>query len=310
MELVLVHGQHALDRRSRGRGSRHDRRHRHHGRFRERPGRRRPRRRRRQGAARGQSAGRRQRAPRGRDAGRGPAAARGRNRPGRRGRQVRARRRCRSSRGPPVAQAAGWQACEDRGRDRQHRREYRHRRHGRDGPTAPPEAFWQASGEAEPPCPRPGAGLRKPVVAEGPGPVRHADPVRSAGGRVVRAGAEHLPGKARRQRRLGRGAGLRLGRTAHQGPAEALVAGDRLQPGIELGRVAEPVDAGPGDDERVPYRFGGDRGFHRVAVVIQCGRVPVQDRSEPVQFARRDRRDDCWVVHAPTVIPRLRTGPP
>ena len=196
-----------------------------------------------------------------------------------------------------VVRAAGRRYRHDHDRGR---RQHRCRRDGRSGLSMPPETAL--------PCPAQGVRLRETVVPERPGPVRHAGPVRAPGGRVVGAGTEYLPGKSRRQRRLGwgrrlwRDVGVSVDHAVGQRPPEALVARDRLQPGVELVRVAEPVELAPGDDERVLYRVGRDLRRHRVAVLVQGCRVLVEGRGEPVQFACRDRRGDFWVVHLSTVV--------
>ena len=201
-----------------------------------------------------------------------------------------------------VVRAAGWRYRDDHDRGC---RQHRGRRDGRSGLSMPPETAL--------PCPVHGGRLRETVVPERPGPVRHAGPVRAPDGRVVGAGTEYLPGKSRWQRRLRwgrrlwRDVGVSVGHAAGQRPPEALVARDRLQPGMELVRVAEPAELGPGDDERVLYRVGRDLRGQRIAVLVEGCRVPVQGRGEPVQFACRDRRGDFWVVHISTVVPAYWT---
>ncbi len=161
-----------------------------------------------------------------------------------------------------MVRAAGRRHRDDHDRSR---RQHRCRRDGRSGLPVPPDTA---------PRPAQGARLRETVVPERPGPVRHAGPVRAPGGCVVGAGAEYLPGKSRRQRRPGwgrrlrRDAGVNAGHAGGQRPPEALVARDRLQPGMELARVAEPAKVGPGDDECVLYRVGRDLRCHRVAVLV------------------------------------------
>jgi len=90
---------------------------------------------------------------------------------------------------------------------------------------------------------------------------------------------------------------------------EALVGGHRLEPGAELARVAQPAEFAPGDDERVVHRVDGGLGRHGVAVLEQGRRIPVKRGHQPVEFARRDRRDDLRFVHSSDANPFCRREP-
>jgi hypothetical protein len=82
--------------------------------------------------------------------------------------------------------------------------------------------------------------------------MRHAHPVGTSGRRVIRAGLQHplaqVTGRTDlRQRRIrGRpgGVGREPGRPEL---AQAFVLRDRVQPGPELVRIAEPLELGGGD---------------------------------------------------------------
>src|SRR6185312_7625476 len=87
-------------------------------------------------------------------------------------------------------------------------------------------------------------------------------------------------------------------------PAVALVAGDRVQPGPELARIAQAVEPAGGDDEGVFHRVGGILRLaqHPAAVTVQGLGVLVVGGGEAGQVAGHDGRDDLAVVHAQTVV--------
>ncbi len=94
-----------------------------------------------------------------------------------------------------------------------------------------------------------------------------------------------------------------------QGPGTqavaAFIAGHRIEPGPEPAGIAQPVQLGGGDDERVQDRAVRVGGLAKqaAAVGMQGGSVPVIDGRQPVRPALSEGRHHLCIPHAPTVSP-------
>ena len=107
------------------------------------------------------------------------------------------------------------------------------------------------------PLPPPGPGraddLGETRGAERTRAMRHADPMRAAGRRVISAGRQHLAAEFSRKRDRGQVIWIRCGGNRRGYPglfdvfgsetAQALVPRDRVQPRIEPVRITEPVQS-------------------------------------------------------------------
>ena len=82
--------------------------------------------------------------------------------------------------------------------------------------------------------------------------------------------------------------------------AEALVTGDRVEPGAQLGPIAQVPELGGGDEERVLQRVGGIGRLaqHRTAVGVERHGVPVIRFGKPGRVTGHDGGDNLRVLHA------------
>ena len=146
--------------------------------------------------------------------------------------------------------------------------------------------------------------------------MRHAHPVGASGRRVVRAGLQDPLAQAvgrtdLRQRAIrGRTAAAPAASPRRPELTQAFVPRDRVQPGTELVRIAEPLELGGGDDKGVRHGVGRLTrrvrvGQHEPAVGVQRRRVTVVRLGEPVRVTGDDGRDQLTVLHGPN-----RSWPP
>ena len=87
-------------------------------------------------------------------------------------------------------------------------------------------------------------------------------------------------------------------------PAQAFVAGDRVEPRAQPGRIAQVPELGRGDQEGVLHRVGGIGRLteQRPAVRVEAGRIVVIGSSESGRVSCDDRCDDLPVLHGLTVV--------
>ena len=93
------------------------------------------------------------------------------------------------------------------------------------------------------------------------------------------------------------------GRRRRAEPAQAFVAGHRVQPRAQLGGRREVAERG-GDDEGFLHGLGRVRRLrqHPAAVAIEVSRIPVVCHGDACRISGRDRRDNLAVVHGHTVV--------
>jgi hypothetical protein len=82
-------------------------------------------------------------------------------------------------------------------------------------------------------------------------------------------------------------------------PAHAFVPGDRVEPGAQLGRIAQVPQLGRGDQKRVLHRVGGIGRLaeHGTAVRVERHGIPVVRFGEPGGVASHDGGDNLRVFH-------------
>ena len=82
--------------------------------------------------------------------------------------------------------------------------------------------------------------------------------------------------------------------------AQAFVAGDRVEPGAQSGRIAQVPELGRGDEERVLHHVGGIGWLaqHGTAVRVERHGIPVVRFGEPGRVTSHDGGDNLGVLHA------------
>ena len=83
-------------------------------------------------------------------------------------------------------------------------------------------------------------------------------------------------------------------------PAQAFVAGDRVEPWAQPGRIAQVPQLGRGDQEGVLHRVGGIGRLAQQGTAVRVERqgIPVVRFGEPGGVARHDGGDNLRVLHA------------
>ncbi|BCB90208.1 hypothetical protein Psuf_075210 [Phytohabitans suffuscus] len=137
-------------------------------------------------------------------------------------------------------------------------------------------------------------------------PQRQLDHLAVAVAEAGRGGVDQLARLGRPQSRTEvRGVGARVVKLGGRLPppvadlAQALVAGDRVQPGQQPLRLAQLTGPPPGDHERVLHGVGGPVGVvqDRTAVRVQPGCVAAVGAVETARVAGDHRRHQRAVVH-------------